>query len=204
MWWQGRSRRVLTLPLLARESPQSAGSVRLLDFFSSWSPASSMMGSSLVYEQIHNRGKPAGGRHANMSKNKEISAYNQSNTEWRTWGQSQNMLNYCSGTDFFFIISFHLYFMIFKKAQWKDLYSYVHVSSYALANCAGFSCFIVDVSHLTWHTDSLHQILKHYWKKENDKTKQKNKKQMPFHKYLWAYTVKGCPQIELIMISDVS
>lgn len=39
---------VLTLPLLARESPQSAGSVRLLDFFSSWSPASSMMGSSLV------------------------------------------------------------------------------------------------------------------------------------------------------------
>lgn len=41
-------REVLTLPLLARESPQSAGSVRLLDFFSSMSPASSMMGSSLV------------------------------------------------------------------------------------------------------------------------------------------------------------
>lgn len=39
---------LLTLPLLASESPQSAGSVRLLDFFSSWSPASSMMGSSLV------------------------------------------------------------------------------------------------------------------------------------------------------------
>lgn len=46
--WGGE---VLTLPLLARESPQSAGSVRLLDFFSSWSPASSMMGSSLVCTQ---------------------------------------------------------------------------------------------------------------------------------------------------------
>lgn len=44
----GEWRELLTLPLLARESPQSAGRVRLLDFFSSWSPASSMMGSSLV------------------------------------------------------------------------------------------------------------------------------------------------------------
>lgn len=44
---------VLTLPLLAKESPQSAGRVRLLDFFSSWSPASSTTGSSLVCMQTH-------------------------------------------------------------------------------------------------------------------------------------------------------
>lgn len=30
-----------------------------------------MMGSSLVYEQTHSRGKPAGDRHANMSKKKK-------------------------------------------------------------------------------------------------------------------------------------
>lgn len=52
-FWGPEWSRVLTLPLLARESPQSAGSVRLLDFFSSWSPASSMMGSSLVCMNRH-------------------------------------------------------------------------------------------------------------------------------------------------------
>lgn len=107
---------MLTLPLLARESPQSAGSVRLLDFFSSWSPASSMMGSSLVYEQTHSRGKPAGDRHANMSKKKKEKKKSEHTLNQTQGEEPEGSLRTCS------IIAQKQIFLVFRETKHFHLY----------------------------------------------------------------------------------